>query len=1125
MLSTNSADEATRASIRSELDSNIFVAAGAGTGKTTSLVSRILALIESGVGMDRIVAITFTRAAAAELRLRIREGLAARILEGDATDALRNALANVDTAAFKTIDSYVQSLLSEYPLEAGLPPRVEVQSTEDEVQAFTDQWRDWVNRQLKTDSEFVEMLGRAMPLGMRKPLGMLRGIAEDINKRHGLLSPVQVSEDSGSEAVDASDAVDQLGSMISGLRAMKAQCKSHDDKLYLKIEDIEYWWSGVSRQSWSTEAEAMQILANAPVMRAGRVGSKGAWKIEVDQVRSAVSAADTHVTGVLSMLRDQVARRMFNYALEFVKEELVATRASEGELTFHDGISHGVDLLRRNDGVRRAVQRKHSHVLVDEFQDTDPMQVELVELLTVPVGGDEFRSGSLFCVGDPKQSIYRFRGADAAVSGSVMDRIGAGDAGNVLTLAENHRSSAGIIAWVNAVIGEWMASERGLGQAEWSPLDADDNALKSEIRGEVYLFGDADGHATEPIRGDAEALDVAQIALEVANGKYAVRDADGSPRPSRAGDLAIIARRRGTWQKYVDELSEVGIDYVEQRDDVYFRSQMLRDAINCMTAIDDPTNQVAVLGALRCHWFGCSDVDLLEWTESGGKFEYASDQDGNMSDGPVWESIETLRRYHRQHDSVMPSTLLERLIRERQVRELCLLMDDPATELMTLEATLEQIRGFEIDGASSLRECVRKLVAKRDSGDTLRLVPTRSTDLDKVRLMTTHQAKGLEFPIVVVADTDIVPRASTEQLQMSPGARGDDQGSSSQRFAVRLGSGAGSGGRATYFYVGDHKWVAERGKAADALEMTRLYYVAATRAKDVLFVSRHHRSTKSASLRPWGQISKYSAQCPNLWRQWQLDPNAIQATTSSGEPRSVGPEYGAQQFDTDEDWHRRYAMTVAEASRSSVVSPSSLHADREEGGAPRDKAPQAESMEPDARQGRGRAATDLGRAVHAGMQQAIESGIRDDALIEQIAARQSEVHGVAPYVDEVTKLMRATLQIPLISDIMNLPASKRWVEVGVAGAARDGSDIVYDGQIDLLYQLDDGRLAVVDFKTDREFGRNVAEMARAYEPQLRAYAEAVESATGIEVLESRVVFSRLAMSDPSRADYCWTYSS
>lgn len=1109
MTAGTNSDDATRQAIRGELHSNIFVEAGAGTGKTTSLVSRLMALIESGVGVDQIVAITFTRAAAAELRVRIRQGLDELVRAGSASDVVQQALANVDSAAFRTIDSHVQSLLREYPIEAGLPPSVEIQSRTEEIESFAEQWSDWVNECLDTNADFVEMLGMAMSLGMSNPLREMRGLAELINASHGLLRPVEVPDVEANVAIDA---VNTVSGMVAQLRDDLQYCDNPGDRLWGYLRERVDWWEPVEDDEIETAEDALEVLASSPEMSLKRIGAAANWRRDIREVRARIGSAGAKLSEPLAEFRRHVGCRLFNFALRFVTDSLVETRVSEGKLTFHDGMVFAVRLLRENASVRRAVQAKHTHVLVDEFQDTDPMQVELVELLTIPVDSGEYLPGSLFCVGDPKQSIYRFRGADVEVSSAVMERVDASAEGLALSLTENHRSSVAVIEWVNAVCGRWMLSESGIGQARWSALLPDARARESVLQGEVYYIGDDLGHASVAASAEHEADDIETVALAVSHGELQVRERDGSVRKSRAGDLVIITPRRTRWNHYIAALESAGIGCVAERDDDFFKSQMARDVINCLNAIDDPTNQVATLGALRSQWFACSDRDFLNWWRAGGTFDCSQTSGaGSDADNPVAEAFVALRAYHADRARQMPSELLERLVRDRQVRELSVLREDSQAVLATLDAVLEMVRGFESDGTGTLRECVRKLEAMRDSGESLRLAPTRASETDKVRLMTIHQSKGLEFPIVVVADTDDKPRRDRADLLLTPGARSGD---GENGFAARLGNGG------NYFHVGNYDEVADLGKAADTLQMTRLYYVAATRAKDVLIVSRHHRSTKQAPSKPAALMSEYASAVGGIWKPIPLAWSSLPRMRSD-----EGPDESDSSPIDVEHWESEFRSTVADAQRSEIVSPSSLHGTESTVGSPLGKTAQADPLDAEARRGRGRAATNLGRAVHAGLQTLIELGAWDATAIAKAAQRQAEGHEVSQAVDEVRELIAATLRVPLVQHVAGLPSDKRWVEVSVSGAARDTSGMIYDGQIDLLYEVQPGQFAVVDFKTDREFGRRIEEMAMPYESQLRAYAEAVESATGAAVVEGVLVFSRLAMADPQRAIHSWTFAA
>lgn len=1111
MVEVRQTDDSARDSIKRELSKNVFVEAGAGTGKTTSLVARLMALVESGVPVEQVVAITFTRAAAAELRVRIRQELEQRRSGGESSEWLAQALANVDSAAFRTIDSHVQSLLREYPIEAGLPPNVEIQGATEAIESFNERWSDWVGANLEDEADFVWMIGRAMILGMANPLVVLRDLADDINDIHGFLDFVELPN---SDTEDALNGVARLGLHIERLAETAQTTSNRGDRLYRYLKERVDWWRANVGAGVDSDDDALDVLANVPaITRQSRTGTKSNWPRGVDGVRGEVEEAAKCYAEVLDGLRSGVAAQMFNFALSFVRDELVASRVSDGALTFHDGMVFAVSLLRDDATVRRSVQRRHTHVLVDEFQDTDPLQVELVELLTVPVGESECRPGSLFCVGDPKQSIYRFRGADVDVSSGVMKRVDDSDHGLAISLIENHRSSVAVIDWVNAVCGKWMRSENAAGQALWTGLEADARARESEHRGAVFMVGHAWHDVSVQEIAKLESSDVRTVALAAVHGKFQVTERDGTVRSSRAGDLAIISPRRRRWSLYTDELKSSGIDYVAEGDDVFFASQMVRDIINCLTAIDDPTNQVATLGALRSYWFACSDLDFREWFGKGGKFGLLIDEALPRGGGPVEEGLSVLRRYHLMRDEVTPSVLLERLVRERQIRERCLVFEDSQGELATLEGAIELIRGFETEGTGSLRECVKKLDSMRGAEQSMRLEPTRVSGGDKVRLMTIHQSKGLEFPIVMVVDTDIAPKLESKPLLLAPGARSGEMEEGMDRFAVRMGNAD------SRFAVGDYAFVAESGKMADTLETARRYYVAATRAKDVLILSQHRKSRDGTST-PADYMSDLAAEAPDLWHTMPSDWVGL---VRSMEDQPANNMFNFESVDVD-DWIQDYDSTVSLASRSDIVSPSSLHGDYVGIQRTAAKSPRSEPLDDDTVSARGRAATDLGRAVHASLQDLIGTGLwADDDALRRVVRQQSAVHGVLEYCDEVEVLTRATMQVPTIKTVCGLPPSKRWVEVSVAGGSKDGTRTVYDGQIDLMYESASGSLVVVDFKTDREFGRSIAEMAPLYEMQLRAYADAVESATGRNIAECRLVFSRLAVANPEGAEYSFSF--
>ena len=1088
--------------IASDLDSNIYVEAGAGTGKTHSLVERIIALLKGGVPIEQIMAITFTRAAASELRSRIRGRLEEIKAEYPSNSNVAVALNGIDTAAFQTIDSLVHSILQEHPLEAGLPPSIDVQDKFAHLQMFRDRWRQWSVEQLEQDEAFVETLSSALRLKLSNPFQSTSDLAKLMNEKHGetktaLFKPLPRI---------AKETVANLERQIDGLRRMMDNCKDPEDKLFEKFEKIVDWYDEYIRgQDVESENDAEELLVNWIGTTSGNSGTQGNWG-GADGKKAAGELLDEFhrsVDETLSSARESVTVELYSVAVKFV-ETVVEERRRAGSVSYYDAITWLIDTLETRSDIRRNVQNRYRRVLVDEFQDTDPKQVKLVRLLTVPPGEDRVASGSLFIVGDPKQSIYRFRGAEVRVSQSVKHDITSAG-GKHLTLTENRRSSRPIIDWVNHVFGDWMPSEEG--QADWIALDRAAETATHHDFGKVWHFGDDhEKTAIDEVR-QIDAEGVATIARAVCSGKLTIRDRhDGHCRPSNAGDLTILTRSRSSWDIYTRALDGFELPYsAEIGGAAVLNTQEIRDLLNCLTAMDDPSDQPATVGALKSIYFGCSDRDLFEWAHAGGDFSCTADFPERIEHSVVGRAMSTLREYHALRDEIQPSVLVERFIRERQAREVMYLDDDPTPGLRRLDLAVELTRRFSEDGAHSLRECLQRFQQFREANEDVREEPSLEFDQGRIRLMTMHGSKGLEFPIVILADLGGTRNADNPKLLINSMVESD----SAPEIAVRLG-----GSDKSRFETNGYEILSERNKADDELEKTRILYVAATRARDYLIVSRNRNQERKSYA---AKIEQHTGgDNANLWspipREWANLPNKPAGATKKG---------ASPQITQDRDaWRRKHDAIVLTASAPSWISPSSLKtATAEDGRSELGKPDDTPIRDSEDTTGRGRAATKVGSAVHAAVQRCLENpGISAD----QVAVSEAEKHGVSDRADEVAHLTKATLAMPLLRDFVSEKREDFWVETPVAVSipTENGTmSSVIEGRVDLIYRLPDGSLGIADFKTDRTFDRSITEMAEPYVAQLGAYAYVVQKATGTGVTEASILFSRLAADKPGEGEY------
>src|SRR4051794_12859683 len=462
------ADQDVRERLLTELDRTFIVEAGAGPGKTATLGGRIVNLVATGrVQMEGLVAITFTEAAAAELRDRVREGL-----ERAADDPCRTAdelarceqaVGEIDLAAISTIHAFALGLLRTYPLEAGLPPGF---STLDEIEqgvAFEERWAGWFwGTALEEPARGV--LRRALLLGLTQE--QLRALAQAIEGQYDLLAPhttwpAPPPEDALPAAHDAGRTLEDLAPLtahaVDGPGDPLAQVVARAQSLARRL------------RAAATTDEALAALADATRLKR-TVGSQKRWGTLPDgrngctAIKDALGAVVKDSTRVVESHRAATFAAVLALLRDFTLAG-VAGRKADGQAVFQDLLVWARDLLRDHLAVRRRAQARYQRILVDEFQDTDPLQAEIAFYLAAEPDAPPAAHwadlplvpGKLFVVGDPKQSIYRFRRADIAVYDALLRRLH--DAPE--RLDQNFRSVRPVLEWVNHHFAIQMVEAEG----------------------------------------------------------------------------------------------------------------------------------------------------------------------------------------------------------------------------------------------------------------------------------------------------------------------------------------------------------------------------------------------------------------------------------------------------------------------------------------------------------------------------------------------------------------------------------------------------------------------------------------------------------------------------------------
>ena len=994
------ADQPARDAIVERLDDNIVVEAGAGTGKTRSLVDRVIGLVATGrATMDRVAAITFTEAAAAELRERVRQSLESAAADSGREPVERErcmeAVADLDQAAVQTLHSFAASLLRERPLEAGLPPGF---GTQDEIQAdltFEDEWSRWLDTTLD-DPKHQALLRPVLKLGLE--MSHLRQAALKFHENYDLLTGVRFDAPPIPEPYAARDLVE----VQEELRRLLAFAKSPDE-LSVHVQAVLILARRVE-EAGADDLEAYRLLAQSPRIRSTR-GRQSDWNQDpvtktnaCKLIKETLKELDGRIAENLAEARtaalEPVLELLRIFAIEYAQ-----SRKSRGVAQFHDLLVWARDMLRDNLDARDYFRERYSHILIDETQDTDPLQAEIAMFLAedAPSDGDRRNrprdwnsvrpaDGKIFVVGDPKQSIYRFRRAEVNLTRRVQRIVG----GEQVVLSQNFRSRRSVIEWVNHLFGQSMQPSEG--QPEYVPLDAwvDDEAGGEDAPAVRRLGGaqDAEIKVGEVRREEAEAIANAILLARAEGWEVRPEEADAAKRPATYRDICVLMPTRTALSTLEIALEDAGIPYRLESPSMIYGTQELRDLLNCLAAIDDPTDEISLVAALRSPAFACSDLDLLGFVEAGGRFDYLEEQ--TTPPGPVLEAFEVLREYHARRLWVSPPALIESFVRDRRLLELALNQRYPRERWRRYRFLVDSARMFASAGGSSLRAFVEWTDRQQSEGAQVMESALPELDEDAVRIMTVHGAKGLEFPIVILTGLNITRNARVSPVLFEW---------TSGKVEARIGR-AGS-----HFQTAGYDALAEVDKQRQGEEFVRLQYVAATRARDHLVVSlyRTAKDKRSAAAR----IAGFLEGDDHLWTELDVPPQA----SSNGAVASI--ESQPVDGDTAEargKWLEERNEVYRRRSRPVSVAVTRLA----------QEAKQEQDL-PGEPWKRGRAGTSIGRAVHAVLQTV---DLRTGAGLDDIARAQAAAEGVPDRTAEIARLARFALS--------SVPV-KRAVDAGAGG--------------------------------------------------------------------------------------------
>ncbi len=1243
--------------IRSRLDSTLFVEAGAGTGKTFALVERVYGLIATGKAeLSSIAAITFTELAASELkdriRLRILQAFEDVSLPQEVRDRCEKALSCVDEATICTLHSFAKRIVDRCSFRIGLPVNLEVLDDDQSQHDLVEQWTRFCVAFYKVDQDTPEQVTVKDSIALGLSIHKLFEVAKYLRGNWDLIDQDKLSTSRSttrSSCLGNDELANLLKSSLGQIEEIRKVAQDNGvppgDTLakYLEKYDKIIELLNTSDRRLDRLTTLRILAAKQFSVSTTRLGNKSHWpKNYLDQARTTIQEVHDTINQTIGAVKSS----FLDYALDEIRKftlEQVRRRCLLGQLDFHDLLVIAMRALE-DQQIKAEVVSLWKYLLIDEFQDTDPIQVEIASLLSGGVRSDDpelfnwrcLEEGKLFFVGDPKQSIYRFRRANIEIYERVKSALKLQGKGTLVDLDLNRRSVPEILSWVNNVCGYLFENDNDGAQVQYSELrpyfrTASSSGLEAlpgtqgpEVgRDDIHLTG----HSVSTI-GDVsdesilvtrklEAISVAKACQYAVNSKWEVRTShNGDPfkRVCTYDDIAILIEDRKILGHMTDQLSALGIPYKIESVSIAFSSKLIAELITVCRAIVTPRDELAVFAYLHTSIVGMSDQELFEFRQAGGRFDPFEGREEILS------KFEAINRYlsvlgdlHHLSQSVPVNDLVGRVIRIFRVFELAVLEShsyrdtwirlryflglarnysrsfEPKVDFSEggqagIVIDLENVLGLgkgETDlfinpmdqtsysdgtllgfvrwiqpqlskrislhdgsffGDRDMMDPFWKLPssAMDDSVDELALGPLPGKTSrrpmipspGRVRILTIHAAKGLEFPVVFVVglgtaelsqSRDKVVRAIAGDCEVKLTLDPIDN-----QYLPNATKTPMKNEVATEEFANAYL----RESVAGAAERVRLSYVAFTRARDHLVVSLYRSSKSILAQKIVEACTDRNCHPKSLDAELDLVPNEVSASDHSVRvPGSFQRDDLELQLDHRDNWVKSQESVLESVSRTRTVSASVLALEFAKRQFPgpvllqEDESdydnltvlyevlesrsnPQNDRVETDYSAKREIAfdpilsrniSQKIGQVVHTALYRANFSNL--DITLERC------------FEDEITRgmgsqdrariggLIRSAFESTWVGLINR--GAQNWREVYVSTLV---GEVLVEGFIDLVVERD-GLLWVIDYKTDRvNSDFQLDKLVKYYSVQCACYALALGTSTSRLIGGCQLVF-------------------
>jgi ATP-dependent exoDNAse (exonuclease V) beta subunit len=786
---TQLADSSARRRALTDLDSTLLVEAAAGTGKTALMAGRLTMLLARGALPGEIAAITFTTLAASELAARVhryvKELLAGRVPEPlrealpDGLDeaqcrALSSAAAKFDELTVATIHAFCQTIISSYAVEADIDPGAQMLDAVHAAAAFDSIFEQWLKRRLngpERPSDPIAFLSRDDPRGVVSTLQELARFR--LEHRDARTLPADLT---GRPDIDLVEAVADFRRWIAG---QPVEPKTLE--LIGELETLANFYAGSFDpppdfpRLWTLAYPTRLSCMRKNTFDLIRPRRKSAWEKVAgkdlgDRLNEEAVQHFERVDHCYRVVLGRIATALvagLSAELDEVLDDYAAFKRAAAVLDFDDLLERARALVCDHDAVRRALGARYRHIFVDEFQDTDPTQSEILFLIAAedraPRWQDSvLRPGALFMVGDPKQAIYRFRGADVGSYAQARSAIARQWPDNIVQITANFRTRPDILIYVNRCFETPLS---GAGQPGYVPLAATTDPAAHKLPCAARITVDVPPNSRSEHIRDAEAEAVAELCMRLI-GNLHIQNADGVIVPLTPGGISLLAPTGTELWRYERALEQRGLPIASQAGKGLFRRQEVQDMLALARVLADAGDTLSFGALMRGPLVGLTEEELLDITaalpqdpdhpHAIPRFSLFTNTSGVIHPN-AHRTLSILQDLRRKSRAMTPALLLAEAAERLAVRPILAARegDRGARAAANVEAFLERARPYGVRG---LKRFVRDITKDWSLG-----VPSNEgrvdAEGDAIEIITIHSAKGLEWPVVIPVNTATLLRS------------------------------------------------------------------------------------------------------------------------------------------------------------------------------------------------------------------------------------------------------------------------------------------------------------------------------------------------------------------------------